>query len=96
MAFAVRAVVRGLAAVTERRKIARIAARPTAGAWGQIDYGEPPVDRFLIGEISGEHRAAVDDNLPYVSICVVHFVLWIVREACSEARLYAGARMGVR
>ena len=39
MAFTVRAAVRGLAAIPERRKIARIAARPTAGTRRQVDDG---------------------------------------------------------
>ena len=39
MAFTVRAAVRGLAAIPERRKIAWIAARPTAGTRRQVDDG---------------------------------------------------------
>jgi hypothetical protein len=60
MAFTVGAAVRGLAAIPERRKIARIAARPPAGACRQVDDGEPPVDRVLIDKIGGERYLALD------------------------------------
>jgi hypothetical protein len=60
MAFAVRAAMRSLAAIPERRKIARIAARPAAGARRQVDDGEPPVDRVLIDKIGGELYLALD------------------------------------
>jgi hypothetical protein len=46
--------------VAERPKIARIAARPAAGACCQVDIGEPAVDRLLIGEIGGECDPALD------------------------------------
>jgi len=40
MAFTVRAAMRSLAAIPERRKIARIAGRPATQAWCQIDNDE--------------------------------------------------------
>ena len=54
MALEVGAAVHSLAAVAERRKIARIAGRPAAGACRQVDDGEAAVDRLLIGEIGSE------------------------------------------
>ena len=60
MALTVGAAMHGLAAVAERRKIARIAGRPAAGACRQVDDGEAPVDRLLIGEIGSECYPALD------------------------------------
>ena len=54
VALTVGAVVRGLAAVAEPRKVAWIAGRPAAGACRQVDDSEAPVDRLLIGEIGSE------------------------------------------
>ena len=54
MALTAGAAVHSLAAVAERRKIARIAGRPAAGACRQVDDGEAAVDRLLIGEIGSE------------------------------------------
>jgi hypothetical protein len=60
MAFTVRAAVRGLAAIPERRKIARIAARPTARTRRQVDYGYASVDWVLIDKIGGERYPVLD------------------------------------
>lgn len=60
MAFTVRAAVRGLAAIPERRKIARIAAWPAAGAFRQVDDGDAVVDRLFIGEIGSVRYPALD------------------------------------
>ena len=72
MAFTVGAAVRDLAAITERRKIARIASRPAARACRQVDDGEVPVDRLLIGEKDDVALAAPDrfgdGDINYVSI----------------------------
>jgi hypothetical protein len=60
MAFTVGAPMHCLAAVAERRQIARIAARPAAGAFRQVDDGEPPVDWVLIDKIGDERYLALD------------------------------------
>ena len=60
MAFTVRAAVRGLAAISERRKIARIAARPTAGTRRQVDDGYASVDRVLIDKIGSKRYLVLD------------------------------------
>ena len=60
MAFTVRAAMRGLAAISERRKIARIAARPTAGTRRQVDDGYASVDWVLINKIGGKHYPVLD------------------------------------
>jgi hypothetical protein len=82
MAFTIGPAVSGLAAVAECPKIARIAGWPAAGAFRQIDDGEPAVDRLLIGEVSGERYAALGDgDVHNIIICTVHFVLWNVKES---------------
>lgn len=60
VALTIGAAMHGLAAVAERRKIARIASRPAAGACRQVDDGEAPVDRLSIGEIGSECYPALD------------------------------------
>ena len=59
MAFTVRAAVRGLAAIPERRKIARIAARPTAGTRRQVNDGYASVDQLLIDKIFSKRYLAL-------------------------------------
>jgi hypothetical protein len=60
MVFTVRAAVRSLAAVAERRKIARIAGRPAAGASREVDNGYASVDRLLIDKIFSKRYLALD------------------------------------
>ena len=60
MAFTVSAAGSGLAAISERRKIARISSRPATGAFRQVDDGYASVDRFLIGEIGIERHPVLD------------------------------------
>src|SRR6516164_9259885 len=60
VAFAVGAVARrGLAAVPERRKIARIANRPAAGEQRQIEQGDSLHDRLLISDDEPKSCVAV-------------------------------------
>ncbi len=79
MAFTVGAAVHGLAAVAERRKIARISSRPAAGAFREVDDGEAPVDRLLIGEIGSDRYSALDrfggGDVGYCSINSRHRLL---------------------
>jgi hypothetical protein len=80
MAVTIGAAVRGCAAVPERVEIARIAGRPAAGAFRQINDGKPAVDRLLIGEIGSEgYRALGDGDVYNIIISAVHFGLWNVK-----------------
>jgi hypothetical protein len=79
--IAIRAAVRGCAAIPERAEIARIASRPAARTFRQVDDGKLPVDRLLVGEISGvRHPAFGDRKGNRVSLNVVHFRLGKVRK----------------
>ena len=60
VAFTISAAGCGLAAISERRKIARIAARPTAGTRRQVDDGYASVDRLLIDKIFSKRYLALD------------------------------------
>jgi len=88
MAFAIRAAVRGAAAIAERVEIARIAGRPAAGSFGQIDNGQLPVDRLLVGKIGGEGYAALGDgDIHDIGSCIVHCRLEMVGKGSRpEAR----------
>ena len=57
-----------LSTVSERLKIARIAARPAAGPSGQVHDSEVPVDRLLIGEIGRERECLGGGGIRPVSI----------------------------
>jgi hypothetical protein len=74
MAVTIRAAVRGPAAVAECREIARIASRPAASSFRQVDNGQLPVDRLLVGKIYGVRNPAFGDgDFHNVSISIVHF-----------------------
>src|SRR5262249_34008117 len=82
VALAIGGAVRGLAAVAECLEVARIAGRPAAGGRRQVNDGELPVDRLLIGEIGGERNGALGNgDVHKVSNYGVHFLLWKVKES---------------
>ncbi len=79
MAITIGPTMRGSAAVPERTEIARIAGRPAAGSFSQVDDGELPVDRLLVGEIGRiRHSAFGDRKGNSVRLNVVHFWLGTV------------------
>jgi hypothetical protein len=72
VAFTISAAGCGLAAISERRKVARIAARPTAGTRRQVDDRYASVYRLLIDKIFSKRYLALDrfggGNVLYCSI----------------------------
>ena len=65
VAVTIGAAMRGSAAVPEGAEIARIASWPAAGSFGQVDDGQLPVNRLLVGEIGG-----VGDAAPIASVTI--------------------------
>jgi hypothetical protein len=74
MAVTIRAAaVRDPAAVAECREIARIASRPAASSFRQVDNGQLPVDGLLVGKIYGVRNPALGEgDVHYISISIVH------------------------
>jgi hypothetical protein len=72
MALAVGAAASGVAAVAERPEVARVAARPAAGACHQISDGQPFADRLFIRETRGDLDAVLEVDVQYLNIHVVH------------------------
>jgi hypothetical protein len=81
MALTIGAAVRGCAAIPERAEIARIASRPAARNFRQVDDGKLPVDRLLVCKISGvRHPAFGHRKGNRIRLNVVHFGLGKVRK----------------
>ena len=78
MAVTIGATMRGPPAVAECAEITGVASRPAASSIRQVDDGQLPVDRLLVGEILGKRCALGDGDIQYISVRVVHNRLGLV------------------
>src|SRR5580692_4475772 len=78
MAVTIGTIMRGPPAVAECAEIAGVASRPAASSIRQVDDGQLPVDRLLVGEVLGKRCALGDGDVQYIGVRIVHTRLGMV------------------